>query len=234
MALVKTSNEIESIRGRFGGVYFKKDRYGQHIQAMPRSVRKASMTEPIIHYAGSHGNRAANIQGFSFITGLWLLALIAFCSLAWAAYALAYYFTTHTGERKKITGYNWYIFYGMQFPETERPPFWEPPRAPGELPDQICLFEGMWTYDHAPGQHPEYSPYGYYWYAQEFNGKPAYDRTDLGYALWWNGNHWVLSTDFGIEVPYYTYYSMGTEIWDRYYSPYHKRYAKVYIGKAAE
>jgi len=231
MALVKTSNEIESIRGRCGGVYFKKDRYGQHIQAMPRRCRKANMRTPVIYYGASLGNRAANIKSFSFASGLWALALLAFFSAMWAAYALAYYFTTHTGERKHITGYNWYIYYAMMFPETERPPFWKPPHAVGDLPDQICLFEGMWTYDHAPSQHPDYSPYGYYWYKQEWNGKPAYYRDEFGYALWWNGTNWVLSTDFGIEIPYYTFYSPGADIWARYHNPFQNRHAKVYIGK---
>ena len=205
MALVKTSNEIISIHGRFGGVYFKKDNSGQHIQAMPRRCRKANMRFPITYGGFRLGNRAANISSFSFCSGLWFLALLAFFAAAWATYALINAFREEDGQEKHITGYNWFIHYGMMFPETERPPFWEPPRAPGELPNHICTYQGFWTYEHSPPQWPEYAPSGYYWYAREWNGKPAYYRGEFGYALWWNGTHWVLSTDFGIEIAYYTF-----------------------------
>jgi len=40
MALIKPSAEITDISGKFGGVYFSRDKTGLHISAMPRVIKK--------------------------------------------------------------------------------------------------------------------------------------------------------------------------------------------------
>lgn len=234
MALVKTTNEILSISGRFGGVYFKKDNAGQHVQAMPRVVRYTRSAAQQGEFAQHSPFASTGIRGYSGSAAFWMLALLGFYGALWLEFALTYYFTSEDRRRKKISAYNWYIYYALAFPECERPPFWKPPHAPGELPDHICTFQGTWTYEHAPTDWPDYAPTGYYWYAEEWNGKPAYYRDEFGYALWWNGTKWVLSTDFGIELEFYTYYSPGIDINARYYNPFQKKYAHVYLGKPPE
>lgn len=223
MALIQTDDSIVEIRNRFGGVYFKKGPDGQHVQAMPRHV-KYQQSE--IQFGGT--------SGFSSATWLWGLALLGWFASLWAAYALLYWFTKEEREPKRISGYNWYIYYAMQFPEAERPPFWKPPHEPGDLPDYIVTFKGYWTYEHSPPDHPAESPFGYYWRKGEWLGKDYYGTDDFEWFVWWNGSKYVLSPSVDFEPPGLTFYSTGTNIIDYYNNPVTHSWAHVYIGKPAE
>ena len=222
MALAETDSSIISIRGRSGGVYFKKGRDSQHIQAMPRHVNYT--------HTGAQGE---GINMFSAMAGYWMMALLAFFGAVWAAYAVAHIFYKAGKEPKKISGYNWFIYYAMMFPETVRPPFWKPPHRPGDLPDFIITTQGKWTYGHTPPEGPATFPSDYYWHWGTWNGKPCYITDSRQGVIWWDTTRWAVSTSLGYYVLDYTYYSDGVEIMDYYRNPDTGKYCHVYIGKPA-
>lgn len=159
------------------------------------------------------------------------MALLGFYGALWLEYAITYYFMTEDQRKKKITGYNWFIYYALAFPEAQRPPFWKPPHSPGDLPDYICTYQGTWTYEHSPPEWPAWSPAGYYWYRGDFNGEPSYRTDNYNYYLWWRGDVWVLSKVLGMEEPTTTFYSPTSEIRARYLNPVKNKRAHVYFGK---
>lgn len=220
MAQAKLGNQIVSIRGRYGGVYFKTGRPGQHIQAMPRHV----------NYTRA-GKQLALTEGFSAMSAFWALACLVFFGAAWAAFALLYLFTDKRGETKRITGYNWYIHYALTFPETDEPHFWGPPHAPYDLPDYVCSSGTSWHLERAPPQWPGDYPGGYYWAQFPWNGKMFYATDDKNWSIWWKDPFWCVSPDPGFEPPDKSYYSSGDEICDWYKNPVTNKRCHVYIGK---
>lgn len=230
MALAKTDNTILELRGRFGGVYFKKDAAGQHIQAMPRHVRYTRSALQQGGWGEESPFLGFGVSGFSGASSLWLLALLAFFGAAWAAYAIANKFRTKKGEEKGITGYNWFIHYALAYPEMHRPPFWEPPHAPGDLPQVICTFQGTWHYEHAPPNWPYYCPSGYYWFKGWWGDCPYFGTDKNDWFLWFSEDRWVLGKTPGIEDPDTTFYSDGENIIDYYRNPVQKKWAHVYQG----
>ncbi len=231
MALVKTSSDIVFIKGQLGGVYFKRSPTGLHVQAMPRVVRYAR--SPL--QQGGFGEHSpficSGISGFSAMSWIWMMALTVFFSAAWAAYAIAFYFTTRDGEEKRITGYNWFVSYAFMFPEEQHPPFWKPPHAPGDLPDLIVLYKGLWSYEHAPIGMPNEYCTDYYWESRWVYGKPSYVNDDKTWYIWWGDPYWTVSPEPGVVVPGVTFFNDVPDIRGYYRNPWTKKYAHVYLGK---
>lgn len=223
LALVKLGPEIVEVRRRFGGVYFRTDPKGQHIQAMPRHVKRAESA------AWGMGR-----DMWSMGTGIWLMALLLYYGVLWTLFAASNYFTDKRGERKRITGFNWYMHYAMRFPETQQPPFWKPPHSIGEMPDYYVSYKGMWMYDHAPPDWPDECPGDYYWPGLEWHGKPSYRTDNLVWYLWWKDTRWVLSEGLDYEGVGKTFYSSGENIQDYYKNPVTNTWAHVYPGKREE
>lgn len=219
MALIKLGPEIKSIRGRFGGVYFKSGRYGQHVQRMPRSVLRPKSI-----------GQLAGVQGYTGAAAIWLLALLGFFALAWAAFALAHYFYDKKGERKRLTGFNWYMHFSIMLPDQGGVPFWKPPHAPNELPKWVVTYKGTWTYRHTPDEWPDESPADYYWYGMMWNGKQSWRTDDFNWHIWWKDPGWVVSPSPGFEPEGLTFYSDGANVWDYYRNPITKNYIHVYVG----
>lgn len=222
MALIKTSTLIRSIRGRCGGNYFKRGTDGLHIQAMPRHVLYAH-TLP----------QSPGIGGFSTMAPLWLMALCAYFASLWTAYALANLFTTKSGERKRISGYNWYIHYGLRFPETERPPFWKPPHAPGEMANFIATgYKDYGMYRISYEDWPEWYPFDFFWDRHMlFEGQPRYGTDNFNWSLWWNGERWVVSPEAGMIAPDRTWYSPTHKINDYYHNPIRNHHIHIYPAR---
>lgn len=219
MVQVKLSNHILSIRGRCGGVYFKKDGPVQHIQAMPR----------IVHYQRV-GLQLFYTRQYSGAAIWWLMALLGFYAAYWAGFAAIWLFTDKEGRQKKISGYCWYIHYTMTFPETDEPHFWAPPHSPYDLPEFVVSSGTTWHLELTPPDWPDTFPGGYYWYDGEYNGKPEYKTDDRKWWLWWKDPCWVVSWGLGIELPNSTYYSAGPAIKDYYRNPTTGKYCHVYGG----
>lgn len=219
------------MRGRFGGVYFKTGPDGQHVQVMPRSVRYNR--SPLQRGAAGHLSpfAATGIQGFSMAAYLFGLACIAAFSLLWAIFAGIYWFTTKTGEKKKITGYNWFIHYAEGYPEAHRPPLFQPPHTPTEAPSYIALYKDMWTYHHAPEDWPDECPSGQYYEGEIYNDRLSYKTDDFKWHLWWKDPIWVLSPGTGWEPVGMTFYSPGPLITDYYTNPVTGNQTHVYLGR---
>lgn len=230
MVLAKTGNGIISIRGRSGGVYYKKGRDSQHIQAMPRTVNYNRV-----------GAQMILTSRFTFVAMVWMLKLVAGYALLWAAFALAWLFSKKNKEPKKISGYNWYIHYSMRPASGERPPIvpiewwippplWKPPPLPAKPPDILVTTQGMYTYRHSPDEWPDTHPSDNYWYWGEWNNKPCYESENRKWVLWWDDTRWAISTHVGQYVQNYTYYSYGINMYDTYLNPDTNEYCDVFIG----
>ncbi|GAH56866.1 unnamed protein product, partial [marine sediment metagenome] len=102
--------------------------------------------------------------------------------------ALVFWFTTKDGEKKKITGYNWYMHYAMMFPEADYWPFWQPPHAPGDLPHYVSTYRGRWTYEHSPLEWPVDCSAGMHWPGMEWNGEVSFRTDDYEWFIWWRGS----------------------------------------------
>ncbi|GAH43658.1 unnamed protein product [marine sediment metagenome] len=190
MAQVKTDHSIVHIRGRYGGVYFKRGSPSQHIQAMPRHVNYAR-----------HGVQLRYTGAYTMMSFIWAMVLVAGFSLLWLAFALAWLFRKKGKEPKKISGYNWFIHYGLTREETDAPPFWKPPPSPSRLPDFYAVVEGMKQYHIAEHLWPLYFCGGYYYYEGTFNGRPWFKDPDRLWYIWWKDPMWVISKTLGFEEP---------------------------------
>lgn len=234
MALCRLAPGIISIRGRLGGVYFKCGPDGQHVQAMPRVWNYTR--SPAQQGAWGPGSPFGSfgIKGFSGAAGLWGLALLAFGAALWFIFGMSYMFVRAGKEPKKITGYNWYVHYALAFPECERPPFWKPPHSPGELPNFIATYKGLWTYEHAPGEWPTECCSDYYWQGVPWNGKLTYHNDAFTWFLWWKPPVWVLSTGVDYEEPGLTFYSDSDQIMGTYRNPETNNFTNVYWGRPEE
>ncbi len=238
MALVKTDNTIISMRGRFGGVYFKKSPDGQHVQAMPRVWNYTRSAAQIGGWGEGSPFMSTGIKGYSGAAAFWLAALLGFYAAYWAIFGLCYLFYKTGKEPKKISGYNWYIYYALAFPECERPPFFQPPHAPNELPNFLVNYQGLWTYEHSPLEWPVEACSGNYYEGLPCNLKKSYRTDDRKWSLWWKDPMWVLSPDLGFETPGLTFYRSELEdhgkITGYYRNPVTKKFAHVYFGRPEE
>ena len=198
MALAKTSNEILSIRGRCGGIYFKKDNYGQHIQTMPRAIRKASMQGTIELAGHSRGNRLAYINSWTHIATIWAMK---------AAYIFLIGFLEMAEERtsdltkskgKKLTGWNWFTHLNVPRVAEGLPPYTYPPRgADPRYGDQDYKPWKLPTYT-IVGKDNDVETIGLYpaGYGGTHKGKPYYlpDHYKSNNVLWWDDDRWILSS----------------------------------------
>lgn len=219
MSLIKLSSEILDIKGRFGGVYYARDKSGLHIRARPR-FHAYPHTKP----------QSPGIGGFSVASAFWHLLLLSLYGAAWATFALIHLFRGKDGREKHITGFNWYIYYALIFPEAESFPLWAPPHTPTRLPEYVATYDGTWQYHHLPEQWPVWCPGGYYWQMGIYNGKDYYRTDDWIWFLWWKDPQWVLSRALGGEDPFTTYYYTGVAASGWYYNAAHDRWTHVYLG----
>lgn len=231
MALVKTDNTILSIRGRFGGVYFKTGPNGQHIQSMPRVVRYTRSPAQQGEWGPLSPFACSGIAGFSAAAYLFGLACIAAFALIWAMFAGIWWFTTKTGEKKKITGYNWYLHYAEGYPEAHRPPFWKPPPSPAVLPDYMATWRDYTFYHYRPENWPDECCAGYYYKHWDYNGKPSLKTDDGKWYVWWKDPVWVISPSLAGEPAGKTYYSTGVHMVDYYANPVTGSWTFLYLGK---
>lgn len=76
MAVIKTGSGLVDIRGRFGGVYFHRDRSGLHASAGPRNIKRCSAAQKIQRNAFtkaraySHDERTLSYNIYRALAGL--------------------------------------------------------------------------------------------------------------------------------------------------------------------
>lgn len=187
MAIVKTSNDIESIRGRFGGVYFKKDNAGQHIQAMPRSIRKVSMTSPVIPPESPGGSRAAGINGFTAASIIGVLIMATIYLIMWTAYAISKWYITKRNEKKRLDARKWFLHFNIMRCAKNLPPYTMPPIEPNQLPEFVITGDHFGRFTQNMYEQPTL-----------IGGKPWYKRQrdpfdSDQYSLWYHEGTWYIS-----------------------------------------
>jgi hypothetical protein len=193
MAICKTDNSIKSIRGRFGGVYFKKDNAGQHIQVMPRSIRKASLESPMIAPESPELNRAAMRDAFSGAAWWWMLVIALAAITGWVLFAGEFTYGLDEDRQKKISGYNWFMHFNVIRNAKGKPPRIHPPNSPSDLP----------VAEATSGYNP--LNYSNFYDAGMYNGKKLYKSQDGKWYTWWLDPSWVISNQPGQaeEPPYW-------------------------------
>lgn len=219
MAVVKTDGTLRALRGRCGGVYFKTQRGKILIQAMPRHVKYAHPPA-----------QSVGIGAYTDMSAIWMMALLGAFWAAWQLFALVHLFTDKRGEKKNITGYNWFLHFNMLFPEEIRPPMWKPPNAPYALPDFICTYQQRWIYEHTPGTWPVYCPADYYYEFMMGPEKMTYSNATHTWFLWWDAPRWILSIDVGVTPAETTFYGTGPNPVGLYHNPFQNKYANMYLG----
>lgn len=196
MALIKTTPLIESIHGRFGGVYFKRDRYGHHLQAMPLSCRKASMQSSPMKPEFTIGSRSDNISAFSSAAWAWVIVFALGLILLWTGVAEQFmYDDGRTGGRRKLSGYNWFLKFNVKRAYRKLPLYYHPPHSPTDLPIKTTAgkYFGMDTIN---------------WYIGGiYNGKVFFETDDGKWKCWWLDPSWIISDALGQhEIPPYWYH----------------------------
>ena len=192
MALIKTDKGIESIRGRCGGQYFKKDNSGRHIQSMPRTWRKISYRYPVIKPGSPGGSRAFYIGAFSMGSWQWLFLTCAAIAKSFpliTMWTLAAVAAVSTGIMLYKFMTNRGLFLHFAVPRIARglPPYDLPPHSVFDLPVYVANGEFFW-----PATRNIYPT------AEFFNGKPVFkiDQFLIGekqFFLFFNGFKWVIS-----------------------------------------
>jgi len=165
---------------------------------------------------------------------LWGAILIASYSAAWSAFALAWYFITKAGEKKKITGYNWFVHYFLIRDPLLDGHLWRPLPEPFGYPNFVVTYNGLWIYQRHPATWPAECPADYYniipdtWY----QGKQVYRGDVRGWYLWWSLYEWILSPQIGVKTPCHHYLGKKwrVKIRGRYTSPCTGSYADVFFG----
>jgi hypothetical protein len=198
MALMKTDDCIISMRGQFGGVYFKRDRYGQHCQAMPRSIRKASMFGEGAPQHFSSGNRSAYAAGFSAAlealfgaiaaAGFFVGAIIVFM---WTTYAAKFFVN-------KLNYPAVFVKTNLNRAKEKKYPYLCPPRSPTELPDYVA-------YSKAFTEFYEISTMNFYKSELMHAGKNTYDKQEEYFPagkwkLWHEAGIWNVSNSAGYPI----------------------------------
>lgn len=137
MAICKTDGSIESIRGRFGGVYFKKDASGQHIQAMPRHVYNTfgGTMPPILHHSAT--SRWVNIFAFTKASRAFFYLAAAGAISGFGEIAEFWLWPTKSGMRKRLAAYHWWMHYNTIRYAKGLPPYTIPPKSLKDYPSFV-------------------------------------------------------------------------------------------------
>ena len=199
MVQIKTDGNITSIRGRFGGQYYKTGKDGIHAQTMPRSIRKVSMETPIIYPSSPGGSRAAYIKSWTCMIQFYKFILLWTSLIKWGEFSFKFLYRTRKGDLKKLNPYQWFLHYGTRRDILGLPPYTTPPRAPNDLPKRTGVGE-------------DYKKETLNFYEEGIhNEKPYYKSTESGLYLYREGPSWFISPTLGeTEIPPF-WFRLGTE-----------------------
>lgn len=194
MALIKTAPIIVSIHGKFGGVYFKKDNSGQHVQSFPRSIRKLSMKKSTL-ITGFSDIRAGNISSFSTAAAWWVMLIAgAIFYVLYKAFSLEWEYQLREGGTIILPPYQWFMHFNATRPRRKLPPMAIPPKTPLDIPAAET------TTDFPPLSYQNFYDIGVW------NGKKLYQSQDQKWHCWWLDPSWIISETPGeSEEPPYWY-----------------------------
>lgn len=210
MALAKTSNGIISIRGRFGGTYFKTTGGIIQQQAMPRHVYNTfgGTVPPIEHH--SLPTRWKNIYAFTKSSrAFFYLAAIGVIS-GFGEIAEYCLYPTKSGTRKKLAAYHWWQHYNTSRMARDLPPYTIPPKSLFNPPNVVIT--GNWWGKNTLNM---------YMLGVYHGGKPIYE---MQLNPWWwqewyilhENGIWYITNEHGIQPPATVWYNPTGEITGEY------------------
>lgn len=176
MALIKLGSGVIDIRGKFGGVYFSRDRSGLH--------QTANYSKRGWHPSKRQRSGFAGMWG---ITDFWKIVAGLGYAYLWKSFAETRTWINSVGEPIHLTGWNWFLHFNWYRYYSGLKPILIPP-------DHVFYYqcEG-WTIPDCQGQ---YRPSGWY------SGVPYFKRIDGAYYIWRSGhNRWSITTDVGMLNP---------------------------------
>lgn len=204
MALIKTDSLITDIRGQLGGVYFSRDKTGLHIRTMPRNWRKLSYTEPKIPPNSPKGSRAAYITSWTNVARFYRDYMIGLVAVSWIAGWRPELFPKGKAKGKKVTVYNWWMYFNMPRDVRGLPIYTRPPSPRKGLPPYVML--GPYWAEETVNLYPlDY----------KVNGETAYKVQTMGYDwrtlfMFRYQNKWIIQrTPFSPPSGHY-WYHIGT------------------------
>jgi hypothetical protein len=186
---MKMSNEILSLRGRFGGVYFKHDNAGQHIQSMPRGIHRAQF-----------GSRSLYNRIFSECLYRWKALLLTVMAVFWYEFAKREFFTKKDGIKVRLPPGYWFNHYNVKRIYLEENVWYYPPNHVNETPPYYSAGKAFGEYGN-----PLYP-------AGEYNGKTKYKFGVGPLFLWWDGSMWWVSSWPGYTPPNYCWFRPSPDI----------------------
>jgi hypothetical protein len=194
MALLKTSGEILSLRGQYGGMYFKNDNIGLHLQSMPRSIRKASMEHGTSIPSGSDGWRGFMAGSFSSCAWEWWLMVAAGVVLLWVAFGDEWILQYGAEQGRTLNDFQWHMHFNVPRKAKQWPLWWRPPKSPKDLPDAVT------TTEYTALDHRNFYEDG------QYNNKTLFRSMDGLWYCWWLDPSWIISNSPGqSEIPPYWY-----------------------------
>lgn len=194
MALVKTDKTILSIRGSFGGVYFKKDNSGQHVQAKPRHVHNSFGGMGSVITGMAPFSKGDMTLSWSMGVAAWVFLILLGLTMPWVNWSEIFLYMEGEHPPQKLTGYNWFLHFNVIRCAKKKPTWWTPPKTPYNLPDGIstAIFPQL--------DHMNFYVAGFY------NGDTYFKSHDGNWFNWWSGSSWIISPKLGeAEDPPYWY-----------------------------
>lgn len=198
MALIKANFEAH---GTFGGVYFKRDQYGQHIQAMPRIPSRFS-----------NHKMPVRLMAWTACFTHWKILMTLILLTYWTNFAYEYLYTDRKGNRKKLSNSQWFAHFNVNRIVDELPPYTTPPRTPNWLPDFTCT--GGYFFVRDPRNPFNHIPVTGNWYEKGYyNYQPVYEVDTPKLKLWYDGDRWIVSSYPGNKDPgtFWTRFGDGIE-----------------------
>ena len=188
MVMLRTNGQIVSLRGRFGGTYYKTDKGIIHQQAMPRKHRKAWMQEEKIYEHSPGANAAARTAAFTIASLITAIIMVLGALAVWVTFAIAHHYKTKKGDWKKINWRQWMLHFNINRAAKELPCYTWPPISPTELPQLVVT--GTYWMQSVQNMYEEKTLMG---------GKPWYTKqveplNPKSWALWYREGTWYMAS----------------------------------------
>lgn len=189
MAIAKTDTGIISIRGRFGGTYFKTTRGIIQQQAMPRHVYNTFGGTPPPYLHSSKFNRGQWINAWTNTAKMYAVFTAAILLLDWTTRTAQWLFPSGKAKGKKLAMRAWFMHFNTPRTIEGLPPYTAPPRGPTDLPDYTIVGQIL-------GQHTINT----YRSEQKYLDKYQYYDEALKWFVQWYDNRWNVTLYLGPEL----------------------------------
>jgi hypothetical protein len=200
MALMKMSGDIIELRGSFGGVYFKKDNSGQHIQGALRHVKS---------HQGSHIDRFGEgppgipydlyVKMFTLLAARWWILVAAQIILPWTRWANEQVLEKTHGHPERITNWMWFVHYNQMRQVHGLPPYPYPPKSQQIIPTYVSQ-GSKWPDDTMM-----------FYNTGIWDGEPYYVDEQTKLVLFWHAGGWYIAQELIWPIVGDYYYHDGLD-----------------------